>query len=68
LLSTAYDSIAVPIADRPHIGHGPLLLASVDRVQQVRDRDGRDNPDDRHDDQQLDQGETFLILHLPFLL
>ena len=33
------------------IGHGAFLLASIDGVQQVGDRDGRDDPDDRHDDQ-----------------
>src|SRR5882724_1792300 len=54
--------------NRPHVGHRPLLLAAVDRVQQIRDRDGRDNPDDGNDDQKLDQGEAFLFPHFGCLL
>ena len=47
--------------DGPHVGHGPLLLAAVNRVEQVRNRDGRDNADDRNHDQQLDQRESLRV-------
>jgi hypothetical protein len=43
-----------------HVGHGPLLLAALHGVQQVRNRDRRQDPDDRDDDQQLDQCESAL--------
>src|SRR4029453_13235257 len=33
--------------DRAHVGHRPLLLRAIDRVEQVGDRDGRDDADDR---------------------
>ena len=49
--------------DRPHVSHGPLLAPTVDRVEQVRDRDGRDDSDNSHHNQQLDEGETALSPH-----
>src|SRR4029450_2238035 len=54
--------------DRAHVGHRPLLLRAIDRVEQVGDRDGRDDADDRHDDQQLDEGETTVLAHWVNLL
>src|SRR2546430_3738703 len=33
------------------------------RTQQVRNGDGRDDQNDRHDNQELDKGETLLFLH-----
>jgi hypothetical protein len=49
---------------RAHVAHRPLLLATLHGVQQVRNGDGRQDADDRNDDQQLDQGEAgFLLLH-----
>jgi len=50
----------------PHVGHGPLLATTIDRVEKIRNRDGRDDTDDRHDDQQLDESETFLSAHCYF--
>src|SRR5437867_3153192 len=37
--------------DAADVGHGPLLLAPVDGVEQVRDGDGSDDADDGHDDE-----------------
>src|SRR5258708_15277752 len=48
--------------DAADVGHGPLLLRALHGSQQIGNRDGRENADDCHDDQQLDQGEAFLIL------
>src|SRR5882762_9191556 len=48
-------------ADGAHVGHRTLLLAAVDRVQKVRNRDGGDDADDRDDDEELDQCESLRI-------
>src|SRR3954463_353180 len=45
-----------------HVGHGPLLFRLLERVQEVRDEQGRDDADDRYDDQQLDQCEALLTI------
>src|SRR5207253_7927856 len=47
--------------DRAHIRHRPLLLRPLHGGEQVRNCDGRENADDRNDDEELDQGETFLL-------
>src|SRR5258707_14905080 len=43
------------------VGHTPLLLRALHRGQQVRNRDRCENADDRDNDQQLDEGKTFLL-------
>src|SRR5205823_7113674 len=45
-----------------HFHHRPALLGALNRHQKIRDRDRRENTDDRHDDQQLEQSETPLLL------
>jgi hypothetical protein len=35
----------------------------LDREQKVRDGDRRDNADDRHDDQELEESKALLFLH-----
>src|SRR5439155_12427518 len=47
--------------DGAHISHRPRTLRELRRVHQFHNRYGRQNTDDRHDDQQLNQGETFLV-------
>src|SRR5579871_230152 len=47
--------------------YGRRLIGRNLRAQQVRDGDGRDNQDDRHDDQELDQREAFLFVSHKFL-
>ena len=50
--------------DRPHRPDRRGLVARLPRAQQRREGDGRDDADDRHDDQQLDERETLLIANL----
>ena len=45
------------------VADGGRLVGRHARPQETRDRDRSDDADDRHDDQQLDQGETLLLLH-----
>ena len=44
---------------RLHGGHEGLLTG----LGELRDRDGGQDPDDDHDDQQLDEGETLVVPH-----
>jgi hypothetical protein len=43
---------------------GRRFVTRLPRTQQAGNRDGRDDADDRHDDQQLDQGESFVLLQV----
>src|SRR5205085_209501 len=53
--------------DCAHISHGPFLFRTLHGREQVRNGDGCEDADDRDDDQQLDEGETFLSLHSTLL-
>src|SRR4029079_3318524 len=48
--------------DRAGVADRAGLVGGHARAEETGDRDRGDNPDDRHDDQQLDKGETLLIL------
>src|SRR5215472_5404743 len=49
--------------DRVQRTNGRRFVGRHLRLQQVRNCDGRDDQNDRHDDQQLDKRETLLLLH-----
>src|SRR5882672_7027662 len=48
--------------DRPEVRHGLLLLALVDRVEKIWERDRGDDPDDLDDYKELDQREALPAL------
>src|SRR5204863_218666 len=50
-------------ADGANRAHSGGFIGCDFRTQQVRNGDGRDDQNDRHNDQQFDKRETLLLLH-----
>ena len=47
--------------DRTHVHHRPALLGADDRGEVVGNRDRGEDADDRHDDEQLDEGKALFV-------